>query len=54
VYTRAGVTKLKAVHSDTHPGRLVGTRSGTTELQAPEDERFTALDAEADEAGDVQ
>jgi integrase/recombinase XerD len=26
VYTRAGVTKLKAVHSDTHPARLAGTR----------------------------
>ncbi len=52
--TRVGVTKLKAVHTDSHPARLTGTRSEAGDLQAPEDELFFALDADADETGDVQ
>ncbi len=54
VYTRVGVTKLKAVHTDGHPARLSGMRSEAGDLQAPEEELFVALEAEADETGDVQ
>ena len=52
VYTRVGVTKLKAIHSDTHPARLAGTRGGAGESNTdPATELFAALDAEADASG---
>jgi integrase/recombinase XerD len=52
VYTRVGVTKLKAVHSDTHPARLAGMRSAVAEPKTdPATELFAALNAEDDAGG---
>jgi len=54
VYTRAGVTKLKALHTASHPARLAGRRSGAVESKTdPETELFAALDAEADTPDEV-
>jgi hypothetical protein len=53
VYTRVGVTQLKAVHSDTHPVRLAGTRNAADPATAPASELFAALDAEADGSDEV-
>lgn len=50
VYTRVGVTKLESVHTDSHPARLAGTRSGNASVAA-EIELSAALDAEDDTGG---
>jgi integrase/recombinase XerD len=48
-YTRVGAIKLKAVHSDTRPAQLAGTRSAAAEPKTdPESDLFEALDAEAE------
>lgn len=46
VYTRVGVTKFKAVHTDSHPARPAGARGGAGKAQTPGDALFAALDAE--------
>lgn len=53
VYTRVGVTKRKAVHSDTYPAKRVGTCYGTAEARPPEVALFAALESEADASGEV-
>ena len=52
-YTRVGATKLKALQSDTHPARPMGTCNAAGQPQAPGDALFAALDTEADASGEM-